>query len=248
MPLSPLRKNVVELMRLSKKLPLVTAERRMNLSAIIEARNAAPIKPCWTAIFSKAFAILAVRRRDLRTAYMSYPFPHLYVHPCSIATVIVEREHQGELFPLNYRVREPSGTTLLNLHRIIENLRTVPLEEDEQFRLMYSIGRKTLLFRRSLWWMGYHWSGNKRAHFFGTFALSSPAAGGAGLTTIVSPLSCTLHYGLFDNAGQIDMRLTFDHRAIDGAPVARALAEMEQVLMTDVLDEIKQLPSSIQAA
>jgi hypothetical protein len=245
LPVSPFRKNIVELMRLSKKLPLVTAERRMNLSAIIEARKAGPIKPSWTAIFSKAFALVAGRRPELRTAYMSYPYPHLYVHPYSIATVIVEREYQGELFPLNCRLRNPSGSTLLELHRTMEQLQTIPLEEDKQFRFMYSLGCKPLLLRRSIWWMGYHWSGCKRAHYFGTFALSSPAIGGAGLTTIVSPLSCSLHYGLFDEAGQIDMRLTFDHRAVDGAPVARALAEMEQVLMTEMLDEIKQLPSTI---
>jgi hypothetical protein len=235
-------------MRLSKKLPLVTAERRMNLSAIIEARKAGPVRPSWTVIFSKAFAVVAARRPELRTAYMSLPYPHLHVHHFSIAMVIVEREYQGEVFPLNYKLRKPDATPLLELHQTLEHARTVPLEEDEQFRFMHSLGCKPLLMRRSLWWMGYHWSGNKRAHYFGTFALSSPAVGGAGLTTIVSPLSCTLHYGLFDKAGQIDMRVTFDHRAVDGAPVARALAEMEQVLMTDVLEEIKQLPSSIRAA
>ncbi len=235
-------------MRLSKSVPLVTAERRMNLSPIIEARKAGPVKPSWTVILSKAFAIVAARRPELRTAYMSYPYSHLHVHPYSIATVIVEREFQGEVFPLNYRLKKPETTALLDLHRTLDLSRTVPLEEDEQFRFMYSLARKPLLVRRSLWWMGYHWSGCKRAHYFGTFGLSSPAVGGAGLTTIVSPLSCTLHYGLFDDVGQIDMRVTFDHRAVDGAPVARGLAEMEQILMTDVLDEIKQLPSSIQAA
>jgi hypothetical protein len=62
------------------------------------------------------------------------------------------------------------------------------------------------------------------------------------LTTIVSPLTCTLHYGLFDDANRLDMRITFDHRAIDGAPVARALTEMEEVLITDIHTEIEQLP------
>ena len=34
-----------------------------------------------------------------------------------------------------------------------------------------------------------------------------------------------LHYGLFDAGGNLDVRLTFDHRVLDGAPMARALAD-----------------------
>jgi hypothetical protein len=56
---------------------------------------------------------------------------------------------------------------------------------------------------------------------------------------VLTPLlTSTLHYGLFDDRGSLPMRMTIDHRAIDGATAARALVEMEQVLMTDILDEV----------
>jgi pyruvate/2-oxoglutarate dehydrogenase complex dihydrolipoamide acyltransferase (E2) component len=57
-----------------------------------------------------------------------------------------------------------------------------------------------------------------------------------------------VHYGLFDEANRLDMRITFDHRAIDGAPVARALTEMEEVLNHDILEEIQQIPLANLAA
>jgi pyruvate/2-oxoglutarate dehydrogenase complex dihydrolipoamide acyltransferase (E2) component len=91
-------------------------------------------------------------------------------------------------------------------------------------------------------------SGKVRARNYGTFALSSPAASGAGLTTIISPVALTLHYGMFDDDGRINMRLTFDHRAIDGAPAARALAGMEAALHAEILSELRQLPKMERAA
>ena len=246
--ISPFRKNMCELMRLARNIPLVTAERRMNLAELVEARKASALRPSWTVIFSKAFATVSARRPELRTCYMSFPYPHFYEHPSSSAMVIVEREYRGERFPMNYRLRKTDQSTLLELHQQLEHYRTGPLETDENFRIMRRLGRTPNPFCRLLWWLGYHWTGSRRARYFGTFGLSSPAIGGAGLTTILSPLTCTLHYSLFNDSGEIDMRITFDHRAIDGAPVARALTEMEQVLATEVLAEIKRLPKANQAA
>lgn len=239
---------MLELMRLSRHVPLVTAERRMNLADLAIARQGQAVKISWTCLFMKAFAIIAARRPDLRTAYMSFPYAHLYESPLNVATIIIEREHQGECFPYYCRFRDPERQSLLELNRALEHFKTVPLDQDKHFCRMDRIGRMPGLIRRWAWNMGYHWKGRKRAHYFGTFGLSSPAASGAGLTTIVSPLTCTLHYGLFDEASRLDMRITFDHRAIDGAPVARALTEMEQVLMSDIRGEVEQLSPAKQAA
>ena len=52
-------------------------------------------------------------------------------------------------------------------------------------------------------------------------------------------MTCTLHYGLFDTDGGLDVRLTFDHRVLDGAPAARALADLEGVLLNEVLAEVR---------
>lgn len=248
LPLSPARLNIVELMRLSRQVPLVTAERTMSLAPLADMRKRSAIKVSWSILIMKAFAVVAARRPELRQAFMTYPYKHLYEHPQSICTLIVERESNGERFPLNCRFRGLERESLVELQRKLVHYQTVPLEQDKTFRFMRRLGNMPGLLRRLIWKMGYHYSGSKRAHYFGTFGLSSPAAEGAGLATIVSPLSCTIHYGMFDDADRLPMRITFDHRVTDGAPIARALCEIEQVLLTDLMSELKQMAPSARAA
>lgn len=239
--LSPYRKSIVELMHLAQTVPLVTAERPMNLDRVVRARNQSAVRPNWSVIFCKAFAMVAVRRPELRRAYMSYPWPHLYEHSGSVASIMVERIVGGEEIPVQFRIRNPESVCLMRLHDMVLRSKSAPMEEFKELRQMRRIGKAPAPIRRLLWRLGYHWSGRKRAHYFGTFALSSPAAAGAGLSTIISPVTCTLHYGMFDEVGRINMRLTFDHRAIDGAPVARALSDLEETLQMEIAQEIEQM-------
>jgi hypothetical protein len=92
--------------------------------------------------------------------------------------------------------------------------------------------------RRLVWRASLNLIGKLRCHNFGTFSLSSVAAEGAGLLFLMPLLTSTLHYGVFDGAGNLPMRITFDHRVLDGACAARALAAMERVLLADVLEEL----------
>jgi hypothetical protein len=85
-------------------------------------------------------------------------------------------------------------------------------------------------------------NGYRRANHFGTFGISVVAAFGAAGLHLLSPLTTTLNYGLFQPDGSIDVRLTYDHRVMDGAPVARALAELEDVLHSEILFELRELP------
>ena len=52
-------------------------------------------------------------------------------------------------------------------------------------------------------------------------------------------LTASLHYGLFDDDGNLDVRLTFDHRVLDGAAAARCLVALEQTLLGDILAELQ---------
>ena len=93
--------------------------------------------------------------------------------------------------------------------------------------------------RRLMWWAALNLHGPTRARFVGTFAVSSVAALGAGLLQLLSPTTCTLHFGLMDAKGNLDVRLSFDHRVLDGAPAARALTDLEGVLLNEVLAELR---------
>ncbi len=92
--------------------------------------------------------------------------------------------------------------------------------------------------RPALWWATLNVFGRRRCHNFGTFGLSSVASQGAGLLTVVPLLTTSLHHGLFDENGGLEMRMTFDHRVLDGAAAARALVALERTLQTDILAEL----------
>jgi hypothetical protein len=46
---------------------------------------------------------------------------------------------------------------------------------------------------------------------------------------------------MFDAAGGVEMRLSFDHRVLDGATAAEALADMEGVLLDEITQECREL-------
>jgi hypothetical protein len=67
------------------------------------------------------------------------------------------------------------------------------------------------------------------------------AGHGAGILNLVPLLTSTIHYGLFDAAGHLDVRLAFDHRVLDGAVAAETLAKVEAALLGEILQEVEDM-------
>ncbi len=105
-----------------------------------------------------------------------------------------------------------------------------------------------LSIRRLLWWAALNVFGRRRSHNFGTFAITSVAAHGAGALHIIPLLTSQLHYGLLDDLARLDMRLTFDHRVLDGVTAARVLVGLERALQNEILVEVQALGSAARAA
>jgi len=76
---------------------------------------------------------------------------------------------------------------------------------------------------------------------FDTLGLSVYSGLGAESLHPLCPLTYLVSYGVMDDAGDIDVRLVYDHRVVDGAVVARALAAMELVLHGEILRELESL-------
>ena len=93
-------------------------------------------------------------------------------------------------------------------------------------------------FRRLSWWVGLNLNSRLRMHNFGTFGLSTTASHGAGIMKLTPILTATLHYSLFDDEDRLQMRLSFDHRVLDGAMVAHSPETMEGVLNNEILSEL----------
>ncbi len=60
-------------------------------------------------------------------------------------------------------------------------------------------------------------------------------------------LTSTLSYGVIEPDGSVMVRVTYDHRTLDGGTVARALANMESVLRNEIVAELRYM-EGLQAA
>jgi hypothetical protein len=247
-PLSPFRRLVTDLMRISRSVPAVTIERRINLAAVAAARRRCIPRPSWTVIFAKAFALVARSNPDLRRSYMAFPWPRLYEHPSSTAVVNVARQLPGEAIVVQCLIRRPENRSLARLDDIVRFHQSEPVERLRWYQRALATSRLPWPIRPLFWWGALNLFGRRRCHNFGTFGVTSIAAHGAGVLNLVPLLTSTLHYGLFDQAGFIDMRLALDHRVLDGATAARALVELERTLHGDLLAELTAMATTATAA
>jgi hypothetical protein len=239
LPLSVPRKFLADFTHFARNTPLVAITRRMNLAPLVEARKAMPRPVNWTVLFAKAFAVVAAGRPELRRAYMTWPWHHLYENSDSVASLAVEREYAGEPMILFGLFRSPETTPLRTLADELHRFKTAPLETVEPLYRTVRITKLPKVARRLLWVHALYQSGRIKAQNFGTFGVSSVAPLGVSTSAMASPLTSTLSLGPFDQSGALDVRLDFDHRVYDGLPAARALAGVERVLLTDLLAEVR---------
>jgi hypothetical protein len=241
LPLSLPRRLMADLLYFSRQAPLIPMERCMHLGKLVAARLRLRPRPAWCAIFTKAYACVAARRPELRRAYLSCPWPHLYEHPHNVAAVAVERRLGDEDVIVFANLSRPEALTLPQLDDWLHQCKEGPIEAVHSYQRALWITRLPRPLRRLLWWLGMQWWGKERARAVGTFGVSVTAGQGAGQLALLSPCTTTLHYGLFDAAGALPVRLTFDHRVLDGAAVARGLVELEEVLRDAILAELHSL-------
>src|SRR5438874_13823985 len=95
-PLSLARRLVGDFVHFGQKAPLIPIERRMDLGRLVAARAALAAPISWTALFLRAYALVALDNPWLRRSLLRYPWERLYEHPSNVAGVTVERQYQGE--------------------------------------------------------------------------------------------------------------------------------------------------------
>lgn len=234
-PLSPVRKLVVDLTRLH--VPSVPVERVMHLGAVVEARKAAG-KPAWSAIFAKAYALCSEDDPILRRAYIKLPWAQLYEYPTSTASIVVERDMNDEMIVLTLLIRDPAGKTIAQLSETIRHAKTVPLEEVKAFKRMLDLAKWPTPLRRMIWWLGLN-IGRQRGNYFGTFGISVYSSLGSQSLHPISPLTAVVNYGIIGPDGVVPVRIMYDHRVLDGSMVARTLARLEEKLTGPVLEELR---------
>jgi hypothetical protein len=225
-PLSPSRTFIADLSHAAVKLPQGILSRRISIKAAATARQACAVKPVWTAMFVKAWAEVARDMPELRRSYLQLPWPRLFEHSVSVASLMVEREIDGEkvLFPA--RIKSPAERSLSDITRDIDAAVNKPISEISRNRLILIVSRLPLPLRRFIWWIAFNVP-RYRQHFVGTFGVSTVGHLGVSILQPVSPVTTFLGYGPFAEDSTVDITIGFDHRVMDGAVVARAMALLE---------------------
>ena len=241
--LSRARRLVIDFLHFAAGVPTVPVQRRIKLKPVIEARAALAERPAWTAIIVKAYALVSAEVPELRRAYCKLPWHHLYEFPTPVASIVVERDYEGEKAILIGRIKDPGTLMLPELTRRLRAFSETPVDDVKDFHRALRMTRLPRPLRRFLWWVGLNF-GRQRARHFGTFGISVYSALGAESLHPLSPLTTILNYGVFLPTGEVNMRVVYDHRVMDGATVARALGRLEEVLTGPIVDELRTLAAS----
>jgi hypothetical protein len=237
------RRIIADLCHFSLSVPRGVIRRSIKVSALAQARQAAEPRPAWPVLFLKAYALVARDIPELRQAYVKFPVPHLYEHQASVASLVIERDHDGEPALMLARIKQPDMLSLTDLDATIRHLKTAPSRDIRDFRRALLVARFPTHVRRVLWWLGLN-IGRQRAGHYGTFAISVLGAQGAEIVYAVSLWTLLLSYGPIADDGSVEVTISFDHRVMDGAVIARLLAQLETVLNGVIVAELAALQTN----
>jgi hypothetical protein len=245
LPLSRMRRQIGDLLHFARKVPTVPVQRRMNLGPLVEARQTLWKRPKWVTLVAKGFSNVAAEMPRLRQSYLTFPRPHLYQHPDSIAAIAIERDYCGEEAVFFPKIHAPEKQSVSLLDAYVRYFKEAPIEQIDEFWLGLFISRFWTPIRRALWWFALNVSGDIRGRVFGTFGITVYSGLGAESLHPIAPLTSLLNFGMIAPNGDVDMRLIYDHRVLDGACVARALKRLEEVLNDQIADELGADPPDI---
>ncbi len=235
--LSAMRRFTNDLLAVSRPIPSVPVQRVMYLAPLVEARNQLSRRPCWPAIFLKAYSLVSDRTPELRRAYTGLFRSRLYEFEKASASLAVERTIDGEAGVLFGKITDPAARSLREVNDRVRRYAEAPVEDVKSFRGVFRLAFLPGVARRSALRMALNipqW----RPKFFGTFGLTAYSSLGAESLHPISPLTTTLTYGVIDASGRVAVRIVYDHRALDGSTVARALQSLELVLNGEMRDEV----------
>jgi hypothetical protein len=239
-PLSRARRIVSDHCHFAQATPTGVLYRNINISQLLSARENAAKRLPFSALFVKAFAIAAQEHVAFRRAYVKFPWPHLYEYPASVASVVVEREFEGEDALFLARIKDPASRELIEIAEFIANAKTAPVESIKDFRLALRLAYLPLLLRRAIWWLGLN-IGRQRPNYFGTFGVSVLGGDGTSVGFPISPWTVFISYGPISPNGTVEITLGFDHRTMDGAIVSRGFGSLESALNGPIAAELGKL-------
>ncbi len=237
-PMSLPRRIIADLSHFANRTPNGVIRKNLNVSAAMAARAGAGRRIAWPVLFLKAYAAVARDIPELRRAYCKFPWPHFYEHPFTVASLVIERMHEGEAALFLARIKQPDMLSLAELDDIVRRLKDAPAREVRDFSRALLVARLPLPVRRLLWWLGLN-IGRQRASHFGTAAMSVLGGRDIEIVFAVSPWTLLLSYGPIAEDGSVTATVSFDHRVMDGAVIARLFDRLQIELDGAITAELK---------
>lgn len=228
---------VNDIATLALDIPLFPVDRSMGLETVAAARSAAAVRIGWAAIFLKAYALVARETPALRSWLAGRFLQRIATSSESVAVLAVNRADAGDDRLFFARLAQPDATPLPLLQASIDRFVTRPVEDT--YKRQIQLESVPGWLRRTILRWNMRSTSPKRVTRIGTFSLSTLA--GYSATNRFHPTICTtsLSYGPLDRDGRCLVTAIADHRVLDGVAVAKALARLEEVLVTEIVSELR---------
>jgi len=237
-PIHWTRTFISDLVYYSSKIPLCTIEKNILLPELENLRQGREVRIGWASIFTKAMGIASIQFPELRRAWIPFPYAHIYEHPIPIGSIAVQRNIEGHESVLFGMVQEPNNTDLGEITQSLTDFKNAPLDDLKLFKRIRRNSKLPWPIRSIIWNYGLHFSGYCKAKNLGTFGISSVAKYQANTMNLLSPLTSALNYSTIQNNNECLIRMTFDHRILDGGTVAQILGFLEETINQPIRNEI----------
>ena len=235
------RRLVDDVIHMANKMPLAALAGDFDSGKVAQFRRKTRPKICWNVLYMKAYASVAQQNPELRRAYVSFPWGHMYQHDYNVCMMTISREYEGEERLFFARFNCPDQESLSDLQEQYDHYRKAPIEEIKQFRHQIMFAKVPRFLRRFAWWTLFNVWPQKRASHMGTFGMSISGHKGSYGAQHLGPNTTTLGVDPFPRKGVSRIVLTFDHRVLDGAPITRTLSQIQHMLTTAVRTELAEM-------
>ena len=245
------RRLVDDVIRVAKNQPMGSMIRDLDLSQVERLRKQIRPRLSWNILFMKAYSIVGAANPELRSSYVPFPWPHLYLHEENVCFLTIPREYQDEIWLLFARFHFPEKRSLLYLQKQFDTYKNAPLETIKQFRHQVAFSKCPFFVRRFVWWLVVMFFPRYRINNMGTFGMSLSGfrhTTGAHGSSTLGPTTTILGVDLLPKHGISKLLYTFDHRVLDGKPAFDMIEQLYQALKGPIADELEQLTADAELA
>lgn len=238
-PLSAPRQLIRDLVHFGQKSHTVGINVTLNVAALAKERRQHRPPIGWAALITKAVALVCQDTPALRRAFLPFPWAHLYQHPHTVASIIIERGWRGETGIFFDQIHRPESLSLQEIDRQIRGMKLRPAESIGGYRRIIRFSKWPTPLRRLVYRLTLYTSGRMRAKYFGTFSINSIPAPRTEIMQSVTALTLSLFYGYIEPNGDVLFQVLWDHRVTDGQPIRRMLDELELALNGKIVAELQ---------